>query len=424
MPELLVVLVSAGLAADAPKEKAGAAAVTALGADVASAAAGVLPADAPKLKLGVMEGPAGFWAPPKIGTLDEAAVPAEKLGGFDSAGAATVVFAAPAGELEAAGTEAVGFGDPKENIPLPTIGAVLLSVLLVAAVGDPKLKEAFAAGDAKAVELLAVVVAAAPAASEPKLTVGLLCSVVVVLLLLLLFAAFGVVSAGLPKENPTLLGVSAGFLLEDGEPKLNPLVVVEVTASEVFEASVKAGLEPKLNPPDAGFGASALSASLEPSVVSDVAAGLLPKLKPVPAGLGAAAALGVVVPLPKLNLGLSSAALDVLVVDVTDPNVNPVLAEVDVLVDELAGGTPKENPVLGASAVLELGCTPKLNLAPEEDDDDGLLPKEKEGASSGVDPGLAWSQQAHLEREASFRVIHALHSHLLADCCATSALNP
>lgn len=353
------------------------------------------------------------------------AVPAEKLGGFDSAGAATVVFAAAAGELEAAGTKAVGFGDPKENIPLPTIGVGLLSVLLVAAEGDPKLKEAaFVAGDAKAVELLAVVVAAAPAASEPKLTVGLLCSVVVVLLLLLLFAAFGVVSAGLPKENPTLLGVSAGFLLEDGDPKLNPLVVVEVTASEVFEASVKAGLEPKLNPPDAGLDASAFSAGLEPeSVVSEVAAGLLPKLKPVPAGLGAAAALGVVVPLPKLNLGLSSAALDVLVVDVTDPNVNPVLAEVDVLVDELAGGIPKENPVLGASAVLELGGTPKLNLAPEADDD-GLLPKEKEGASSGVDPGLACSQQAHLEREASFRVIHALHSHLLADCCATSALNP
>lgn len=352
------------------------------------------------------------------------AVPAEKLGGFDSAGAATVVFAAAAGELEAAGTEAVGFGDPKENIPLPTIGAGLLSVLLVAVVGDPKLKEAaLAAGDAKAVELLAVVVVAAPAASEPKLTVGLLCSVVVVLLLL--FAAFGVVSTGLPKENPTLLGVSAGFLLEDGDPKLNPLVVVvEVTASDVFEAS--AGLEPKLNPPDAGFGASAFSAGLEPeSVVSDVAAGLLPKLKPVPAGLGAAAALGVVVPLPKLNLGLSSAVLDVLVVDVTDPNVKPVLPEVDVLVDELAGGTPKENPVLGASAaVLEVGGTPKLNLAPEEDDDDGLLPKEKEGASSGVDPGLACSQQAHLEREASFRVIHALHSHLLADCCATSALNP
>lgn len=60
IPVLFVVLVSAGLAADAPKEKAGAAAVTVLGADVASAAAGVLPADAPKLKLGVMEGPAGF----------------------------------------------------------------------------------------------------------------------------------------------------------------------------------------------------------------------------------------------------------------------------------------------------------------------------------------------------------------------------
>lgn len=60
MPELFVVLVSAGLAADAPKEKASAAAVTVLGAVVASVAAGVLPADAPKLKLGVMEGPAGF----------------------------------------------------------------------------------------------------------------------------------------------------------------------------------------------------------------------------------------------------------------------------------------------------------------------------------------------------------------------------
>lgn len=347
--------------------------------------------------------------------MDEAAVPVEKLAGLDSA--AGVSF----GTLEAAG---VVFGDPNENIPLPTIGEALLSVLFVAAAADadgPKLNEGLAV-DANELEL---VVVAAAAANEPKLTVGFFCSVVS--LLLVLFAtgeavveiAFAV-SAGFPNEKPTVLGASAGFLL-DGEPKLNPLVVVvEVTASEGLGAS---GLAPKVKPLDAmvavGLGGSTFFSVLGLSVVSEVGVGFTPKLNPLP--VVGADALAVLVPLPKLNLGLSS-ELVVFVVDVTEPKLNPVLGGVEVLVAELAGGTPKENPVLGASLASELGGTPKLNLAPE--DDDGLLPKEKEGASSGVEPGLACSQQAHFEREASFRVIHALHSHLLADCCATSALNP
>lgn len=52
-----------------------------------------------------------------------------------------------------------------------------------------------------------------------------------------------------------------------------------------------------------------------------------------------------------------------------------------------------------------------------------MLPNENEDASDETAPGLACSQQAHFDREASFRVIHALHSHLLADCCATNDLN-
>lgn len=53
-----------------------------------------------------------------------------------------------------------------------------------------------------------------------------------------------------------------------------------------------------------------------------------------------------------------------------------------------------------------------------------MLPNENEDASDETAPGLACSQHAHFDREASFRVIHALHSHLLADCCATNDLNP
>lgn len=410
---LVVVLVSAGLDDVDPKEN-----VDAAGLDDAVVLAAVEPAAAPKLNVGVMEGPAGFWAPPKIGTLDEAAAaaaPVEKPVGLDSAVDATVDVL----------LEAADFGDPKPNIPLPTIGVGLLSVLFVAA--EPKLKDdaGLAAVDPPNVLELAVVVA--PAANEPKLTVGFFgCSVGVSLLLVVGFAIGDavaetalVVSAGFPNEKPTVLGASAGLMLE-GEPKLNPLVVVvEVTASEVLEAADGAGLDPKLNPPvGAGLGGSDFSVGLGLSVVSEVAAGLIPKLKPLP--LAGVAVLVTLVPLPKLNLGLSS-ELVVFVVDVTEPKVNPVLAGAGALAVELAGGTPKENPVLGAAS--ELGGTPKLNLAPEEDDA-GVLPKEKVGASSGVDPGFACSQQAHFERDASFRVIHALHSHLLADCCATRALNP
>lgn len=413
---LVVVLVSAGLDDVDPKEN-----VVAAGLDDAV----VLAADASKLKLGVMEGPVGFWAPPKIGTLDGAAdAPVEKPVGLDSAVGATVDV------LEGAAAAAAGFGDPKANIPLPTIEDGLLSVLFVVA-ADAKLKDGLAGEDPNVLEL-AVVVAAPAAASEPKLTVGFFCSVLVSLLMLLLATglatgdavvemAFGV-STGFPNEKPTVLGASAGLLLE-GEPKLNPLVVVvEVTASDVLEASDRAGLDPKLNPPvDACLGGSVFSVGLGLSVASEAPVCLTPKLKPL--ALAGADALTALAPLPKLNLGLSS-ELVVFVVDVTEPKVNPVLAGVDALPLELAGGMPKENPALGASlAASELGGTPKLNLAPEEDDA-GLLPKEKEGAFSGVEPGFACSQQAHFERDASFRVIQALHSHLLVDCCATSALNP
>lgn len=344
VPVLVVVLVSAGLDDVDTKENAD---VAVLDIDVVLAA--VDPAVAPKLKLGVMEGPAGFWAPPNIGTLDEAAAPAEKLGGLDSATDAAF-------GVVLAGAAAAAFGDPKANIPLPTIGDGLLSVLFVADDGEPKLKDELAAEDPN-VLALAVVVAAPAAANEPKLTVGFFCSVVVSLLLQLVLGftigEASVVSAGLPIEKPTVLGATVCLLLE-GEPKPNPpVVVVEVTTSDVLEASDRAGLEPKLKPEDpipvaAALGGSVFSADLGLSVVSEVAADLIPKLKPLP--LVGGDALAALVPLPKLNLGLSS-ELVVFVVDVTEPKVNPVLAVVvDAIPVELAaGGTPKENPVLGAS---------------------------------------------------------------------------
>lgn len=327
---LVVVLVSTGLDDVDPKEN-----VDAVVLDDAVVLAAVDPAAPPKLKLGVMEGPAGFWAPPKIGALDdeEAAAPAEKLGGLDS------VIDAAVGVLEVEAA-AAGFGDPKANIPLPTIGDALLSVLFVAD-GDPKLKDGLVAEDPNVLELSVVVAAA----KELKQTVGLFCSVVVSLLLLLVVFAIEeavemalVVTAEFPMEKPTDLGATACLLLE-GEPNPNPVVVVvEVTASDVLEPSDKAGLELKLNPEDpiplsACFGGSAFSVTLALSVVSEVAAGLMPKLNPLPAiGVAALAAL---VPLPKLNLGLSS-ELVVFFVDVTEPKVNLVLAGVDAISVELA----------------------------------------------------------------------------------------
>lgn len=329
--------------------------------------------------------------------------------------------------VDAVDGAAVGFGDPpKENIPLPTIVGLLLSSLLAAAAvaaDAPKPNEELAG--AVRVELAVV---APAAANDPKVTAGFFGSVAPAAELVVLLVVLGE-----PNANPVLLlTVSAGLLLAAGEPKLNPLlvVVVEVTVSELFAASDDAGLEePKLNPPEPKATAAGVGSFFSPvfglSVESDEAAGLIPKLNPdVVAGAGVVVA---VLPLlPKVNLGLSSELVVVLVVDVTEPKLKPVLGDVVELAEELAG-TPKENPVvLGASVFpSESLGTPKLNLAAgaaaAEDD---LLPKEKDGAFSGVDPGLACSQQAHLDREASFRVMQALHSHLLVDCCATSALKP
>lgn len=315
--------------------------------------------------------------------------------------------------------EAAGFGDPNANVPLPTMIDLIPSLLAIPAVAtdDPKVKVEVAG--AVSVVLLVVV---ALEAKEPNVTVGLFCSVTEVVVPLVGGEILGVTTAaGCPNENPVLFAISVVLLA--GEPKLNPLFVVEVTVSELFAASDAPGLEPKLNPPGLNFTVSAAVGSffsfvLGLSVVSEGAAGLVPKLNPLPLVGGTTA--GIVLLLPKLNLGLSS-ELVVLVVDVTEPKLKPVLDDVVALVDELAG-TPKEKPVvLGPSLPSESGGTPKLNFVAE---DDGLLPKEKEGASSGVEPGLACSQQAHFDREASFRVIQALHSHLLADCCATSALKP
>lgn len=329
---IVVVLVSAGLAAFDPKENADAVAVVVTLADVVELAAVTdgdpLAAAVPKLKLGVIDGPVGFWAPPNIEALDVPVVLAENTDGFVSTvdDAAIVVAVEFAVEADAA----AGLGDPKENVPLPTMVAGLLSSLLVV-VAD------IVADDPNPNEGLAGAVSVELAANDPKETA---------LELLLADVVLGVTTvAGFPNEKPVLLTVSACLLA--GEPKLNTLVVVvEVTASELFADSEVADLEPKLNPVEvAGFVDSFFSlANLELSVVSEGAVGLLPKLN-----LAAGAAVDTAFPLlPKLNLGFSS-EFEVLVVDVTEPKLKPVLADVVALTVELAG-TPKENPVvLGAS---------------------------------------------------------------------------
>lgn len=258
---------------------------------------------------------------------------AEKTDGFVSTTGDVVTVAVEA-------DAAAGLRDPKENIPLPTM-VVLLSSLLAGAdvaVADPKPNEELAG--AVSVELAVI----APAANDPKVTADF-CSVSD-LVLLIVDVVLGVTAVGgCPNEKPVLFAVSASLLA--GEPKLSPLVaVVEVTVSELFLESDLADFDPKLNPPEprvvAGVVGSFFSLVLELSVMSEEAAGLLPKLNPV-AGAPVVAA-GTVLPVdPKLNLGLSS-ELVVLVVDVTEPKLKPVLVDVVALV-ELAG-TPKENPVV------------------------------------------------------------------------------
>lgn len=277
---------------------------------------------------------------------------AEKADGFastvDAADGAVVV------DVVIVADGAAGFGDLKANIPLP-IGDGLLSSLLAVAAGavvDAKPNEGLPWLGAASVALAVV----APAANDPKVTVDFFCSVTeLVLLVVADVVVLGVPTvAGCPNEKPVPFAGSAG-LLAAGEPKLNPpLVVVEVTDSELFGVSDDfVGLEPKLNPPEpkettAAVVDSFFSLVFELSVVSDEAeACLIPKLNPLPSA-GAAAVLPL---LPKLNLAALSSELVVLVVDVTEPKLKPAVP-VDVVVslaDELAG-TPKENPVvLGAS---------------------------------------------------------------------------
>lgn len=183
-----------------------------------------------------------------------------------------------------------------------------------------------------------------------------------------------------------------------------------------------AGFAPNENPPEpkpvvvAGLaGSSFFSLVLLLSVASEEATSFAPKLNPVGAG-----DFVLLAPLPNENLGLSS-ELGAEAVAAALPNVNPPLGVAEL--DEELAGTPKENPDLGASLLVSAVCgTPKLK--PELGAADLLLPNENDGASAGVEPGLACSQHAHLLRVASLRVIQALHSHLPADCCATKLLNP
>lgn len=225
------------------------------------------------------------------------------------------------------------------------------------------------------------------------------------------------VAAGFPKvigEDSAGFGAAA---VVAGEPKLNPPVL----GVSFFCGDSVAGLvAPNEKPPEpkvgAGLGSSFFSVDLL-SVVST--AGFAPKLNPVE-GVGVDVAV-VLLLLPNENLGLSSELKAAAGAAGLLPKVKP--PEVGAVV-ELEAGTPKENPDFGASLLAESASfgTPKLNL--ELVVDAGLLPNEKDGASDGVDPGLACSQQAHLLRVASLRVMQALHSHLPADCCATKLLKP
>lgn len=288
---------------------------------------------------------------------------------------------------------AAGFGDPNENIPLA--GVVVVDGAADEAAGfAPKLNADAAAG------LLLE--------SVPKPTVGVA----------LLVSA--VVAAGFPK----VIGEdSAGFgaAAVEGEPKLNPPVL---GVSFFCGESVAGLLAPNEKPPEpkvgAGLGSSFFSVDLL-SVVS--AAGFAPKLNPVEGAAAGVFVAVVLLLLPNANLGLSSelgatAGTAGLLPKLKPPEVGAVV--------ELEAGTPNENPVFGASLLESASFgTPKLN--PELVVDAaaaGLLPNEKDGASDGVDPGLACSQQAHLLRVASLRVMQALHSHLPAACCATKLLKP
>lgn len=337
------VVVTAGLDFVDPKENVDAVVDAVLEDAVVPVVAGELAMPAPKLKLGVMDGPVGFWAPPKIGTLE------------DDAAGATAVLDAAADELEVAATVAVGFGVSKENMPLPTTAATGLpsaGLLAPPEAIDPKLNEGLAE-DVNALELAVVVAMFPPSANAPKVTVGLFGSVTL-LLLLVGAGEDGLGTAGFANVKATLLGASAALVVAGEEPKLNPVVVVEDTASEDFEVTDETAFDPKLKPPDpkvveVGLVASVFSVVLELSVVSEVAVGLPPKLKPPDGAL----LFAVPVPLPKLNFGLSS-ELTVLVEDVTEPKVNPELAGVDELVVEVLDGTPNVNPVLGASLPSEL----------------------------------------------------------------------
>lgn len=337
-----------------------------------------------KLKPGVIEGPVGFCAPPKIGTL-VAVVAADDAG----TGAAAVVAeeALEVDELfnSAVAPPAAGFGDPNENIPEE--GAVVDAGLLSAGFA-PKLNDGL------------------PDASVPKPTVAGLVGSAGVL-------EEGDAAAGLPKVT----GDDSVVVL--GDPKLKPPLGVVV---ESFLGASLAGFAPNEKPPEpkvAGLGSSFFSLALLLSVVS--AAGFAPKLNPVPDG-GVAVVPGVLLLLPNENLGLSSELAGAATAGLL-PNENPPELGVGAA---LEAGTPKENPDFGASLLSAfLGGTPKLN--PElavVDAAAGLLPNENDGASVGVDPGLACSQQAHLLRVASLRVMQALHSHLPAACCATKLLKP
>lgn len=288
-----------------------------------------------------------------------------------------------------------GFGDPNENIPGDGVVVAAAAGLLSAGFA-PKLNDGLL-----------------DAANVPKPTVaGLVGS--------------AVLEAGLPKVigEASFAGLDAAAAAT-GDPKLKPPLLGVAAVSFLGSAGDSlAGFVPNEKPPDpklvAGFGSSFFSLALLLSVVS--AAGFAPKLNPDDAPVVAV----VLLLLPNENLGLSS-ELEVAVAAAAAgllPNVNPPELGGGA---ELDAGTPNENPDFGASLLAESAFfgTPKLNPEPAVVEAvAGLLPNENEGASAGVDPGLACSQQAHLLRVASLRVMHALHSHLPADCCATKLLKP
>lgn len=279
-----------------------------------------------------------------------------------------------------AATTAAGFDDPNGLNPVPVPAAGFVSLVVALVVGDPKLNDGVEETD-ELVELAAI---------DPN-GVGFFSSTGAVLLLVVAGVVVDTADTSVRVRvrvvNEMLLGTSAGLVVVD--PKLNPLVVVDVTVSDFFASAETADVLLKEKPPDptldAGLTSSFFSGVLLLSVASEGVACFIPKLNPLPLVEATVEPPVALLLLPNENLGFSPAT-SVVVAGVMLPKVKPPVAGGTELV--VLAGTPNEKPDLGVSLLSAFGVAPKLNLAPVAFELD-LLPKENEGASLVVDVGFA-----------------------------------